>query len=146
MTARYSSLWDRLRGDNSTYSQDDWEAWLAIDHPAAIERDASGGYVDPHDNPRSWQICPHTFGQIVWLYLRGIVTGAQAKGYFSCSDHEALQVGDMLAWLTAAGNLQNQILRYNDMLCLMDQVEQRGMTSKAWLYSTMSIRADSASG
>ena len=39
-----------------------------------------------------------------------------------------------------------QILRYNDMQAIMDMVEQRGVTSKAWLYSLMSLRADSVSG
>ena len=145
-TTRYSSLWDRLCGDESSLSREAWEAWLQTNYPSTIARNALGGYVSQHDNPRSWQITPYTFAEIVWLFLRGQFTGTQARETFSCSDHEALQVGDVLSWIQAAGNMQSQILRYFDMQAIMDQVEQRGVTSKTWLYSLMGIRADSASG
>lgn len=145
-TTRYSSLWDRLRGDHASLSAADWEAWLATNYPATIARTESGGYVSEHGNPRSWGICPATLGEIVWAFLRNMLTATKAREIFSLSDHEAAQLGDVKTWITSAGTVQAQMQRWIDLLCLMDMVEQRGITSKSYLYNLLGIRADSAAG
>jgi hypothetical protein len=145
-TARYSSLWDRLRGDHASYSATDWEAWLQTNYPDAVARTASGGYVSAHGNPRSWQICPATLAEIIWVYQRGILSAAQARAIFSFSDHEAAQIGDVQTWLNAAGTANQQILRWRDLGCIMDMIEQRAIESKTYLYNMAGIRADAASG
>lgn len=145
-TTRYSSLWDRLRRDHASLSEADWDAWLATNYPEAVARTASGGYVSDHGNPRAWGICPATLAEIAWLFFRNVLTAAQARAVFSLSDHEAAQMGDIATWITAAGNAQAQMLRWRDFACLMDMVEQRGVTSKSYIYNMMGIRADSANG
>jgi hypothetical protein len=145
-TTRHSSLWDRLRGDTAALAPAAWESWLLANYPATVERTASGGYVSAHGNPRSWQICPATLAEIVWLYQRNMLTAAQARAVFSFSDHEAAQMGDVQTWINAAGTANAQILRWQDFACLMDMVEQRGIESKSYMYNLVGIRADSAAG
>lgn len=145
-TTRYSSLWDRLRGDPANYSVADWEDWLQLNYPATVARTATGGYVSAHSNPRSWQICPATLAEVVWLYQRGILTAAQGRAMFSFSDHEMLQMSDVRSWLNAAGTANQQILRWRDLGCIMSLVEQRAIEAKSYLYTLVGIRSDVADG
>lgn len=151
-TPRYSSIWDRWRGDHTNYSESEWAAWLAANYPGAIARYPNGGYVSPHKNPRRWGISPGTLAEVVWLYFRGQLgatqqeNAANARAIFSLSDHEALQMGDIVTWITAAGNSTQQMLRWRDFSCFCDLIEQRANENKAYFYGLMSVRADSASG
>lgn len=152
-TPRYSSLWDRWRGDEASYSREQWEAWLQANYPTSVARDPDGGYIDPNDNPRSWQITPETLANTVWSYLRNTIPGATAAERaaevtrrFSFSAHELAQMADIRDYITAAGSSLNQLMRWTDLCCLMAEVEQRVRTDKAAIYALLGIRADAQSG
>lgn len=137
-TARYSSIWDRWRGDQTNYTDAEWEAWLQVNYPDALTSD--------NNNKQSWLICPAMLAEVVWLYIRGEATGPQAIEYFSFSDHEVLQMLDVRDWILAAGNAAAQQQRFQDCQCWMSQVEQRGVENKSFIYTKMGIRDDSLSG
>ena len=152
-TTRYSSLWDRWRGDESGLSQAAWDGWLAVNAPEAVARNEYGGYVADNGNPRSWQITPATLAQTVWSYLRGSIPGAtvaernaEVQRRFSLSGHELLQLADVRDHITATGNTLAQLARWQDFACLMDEVEQRVRQDKTAIYALFGIRADSANG
>lgn len=152
-TARYSSLWDRWRGDEAAMPEANWDAWLAANYPAANARDADGGYVDPNGNPRDWHVNPETLANTVWSYLRGTIPGAtqaernaEVQRRFSFSAHELLQMADIRDHITAAGNTLSQLARWTDLQCMMAEVEQRVRTDKSGVYALFGIRADAASG
>lgn len=152
-TARYSSLWDRWRGDEANMPSAQWDAWLTANYPAANARDADGGYIDPNGNPRDWHVTPAILANTVWSYLRGTLPGAtqaeratEVQRRFSFSDHEMLQLADIRDHITAKGTLVNQFARWNDLACMMAEVEQSVRLDKAVVYALFGIRADAASG
>lgn len=151
-TSRYSSLWDRWRGDSSGLSETAWAAWLAENYPASVAR-SGDEYIEPSGVPRSWHICPAVLGNAIWAHFRDLIPGATAgaraieiQRRFALSNHELAQLGDVRDWITAGGGAAAQQARWMDVMCLMAEVELRLRTDKAAIYALLGIRDDSASG
>lgn len=152
-TVRYSSIWDRWTGDETTFTQTDFNAWLDVNYPDANAYDSDGIPISRHDNPRAWQITPNTLAEIAWLYLEGELDGVggntasvNVQEYFSFSDHELLQMQDIRDWILAQGNAAEQRSAWNTLKCWMNAVEAHGIESKTFIYTKFGIRADVASG
>ena len=152
-TARHSSIWERWTGDESTFDEQDFEEWLALNYPDTVARDANGSYISRHDNPRRWQLTPNTLAEIAWLYLEGELDGLggntaaqNVQEYFSFSDHELLQLQDIRDWILAQGTAANQRSAWNTLKCWMNAIEQHGIENKAFIYSKFGMRDDVALG
>jgi hypothetical protein len=152
-TVRHSSIWDRWVGNTDTFTDQDFEDWLAINYPDAIARDARGAYISQHDNPRSWSITPNTLAEIAWLHLSGELEGLggntaaqNVQEYFSFSDYEMLQMLDIRDWILAQGTAANQKAGWNTLKSWMNAIEQHGIESKSFIYTKFAIRDDVVSG
>jgi hypothetical protein len=148
MTARYSSIWDRLNGDETTYTRDQFQAWGEIDHPTQFEI-VNGSHTYPYEPSYNWQINNWVWVNVMYLWISGEggITAAQGKAAFSLSDHEADQMEDLRQWIITPVQAIQRIDRFLVVNGYTSLIEQRhpDVTKTVW-YNKFGIRADSASG
>lgn len=136
-TARYSSIWDRLNGIETSYTQADFDAWVALNYPTSS-----------WDDDRTWEINRTKWAQMthLWLSTNGGITALQARDAFSLSDHEALQMQDLRDYIVT-GSATNQLDRMFIVTGWSTLIEgDHTLVTKAAFYSKFGIRDDVPSG
>ncbi len=83
----------------------------------------------------------------LWISPDGGITAQQGRDAFSLSDHEALQVDDIRAWIEAPNQAVGDLDRFNVVKAYTYLVEQRHpLVTKSFFYTKFGIRDDVPSG